>query len=80
MEKDLSQIVLAQVISQTQHDKNMKIDIWADTMCWIMPDRWFTEYRKALDSSCDEKYGRDRRRAERECADRFFKKHAYSQI
>jgi hypothetical protein len=69
--KDLSKVVLASVISETQHAKNMDIDIWADTMCWVMPDDRYDDYIAARN---------DPRKFQQEYADKLFKKFARSQI
>ena len=69
------------VLSETEHQKNVSLyGIWADTMSWVTPDKWFAEYLRAISKSNDPKYGRDRRRAEAEYADKIFTKHARSQI
>jgi len=59
------------VISESQHRKNMKIDIWLDTMAYVMPDEQFKEYQDAL---------KDGRKFMLEYADKLFKKYARSQI
>lgn len=56
----------------------MLYGVWATAMAYWMPDKWFAEYERAIRKSHNMKYGRDRRRAEREYADFLFKKYARS--
>lgn len=59
-------VICGGLISQSMHEENVKkFGVWADTMCYIMPDDKYAEYRKLQDTQ--EKV-------------RFFKKYAVSQI
>jgi hypothetical protein len=57
------------VISQSQLNKDMKkYGVWADMMCYVMPDKWYTRYVKYLKAKEDKK------------AHKIFERHAYSMI
>ncbi len=42
----MSEAICGGVISMSMHNKNMKKDVWADTMAFVMPDKQYAEFIK----------------------------------
>lgn len=66
--KEQSGAICGGVISLSQHMKNLKNNIWADMMAYVMPDLQYKKYIALI------KQGKDKK------ADEIFYKYAHSQI